>query len=46
MSMVVVVTPLTALMLDQKKFTDLGIITEFVGGAQDNEAAIAAVLQG
>jgi len=34
-------------MLDQKKkFTDLGIITEFVGGAQDDEAAIAAVLQG
>ena len=34
-------------MLDQKKkFTDLGIITEFVGGAQDDKAAIAAVLQG
>ena len=46
-SIVVVVTPLTALMLDQKKkFTDLGVITEYVGSAQDDEAAVAAVLQG
>ena len=48
-SIVVVVTPLTALMLDQKKkFTDLGVhvITEFVGSAQDDEAAVAAVFQG
>jgi len=31
-------------MLDQKKrFTDLG--TEFVGGAQDDEVAVTAVLQ-
>ena len=46
-SIAVVVTPLTTLMLDQKKkFTDLEIIAEFVGGAQDDKAAVAAVIQG
>lgn len=46
-TIVVVVTPLIALMIDQKeKFSETGISVEFVGEAQDNNAAIAAVLNG
>ena len=46
-SIVVVVTPLTALMLDQKeRFLRTVIRVEFVGSAQDNERAIEEVLNG
>ena len=46
-SIVVVVTPLTALMLDQKeRFSRTGLRVEFVGSAQDNERAIEEVLNG
>ena len=41
------ISPLTAIMMDQKaKFTPQGIVTEFVGEAQDNQAAVENVLQG
>ena len=46
-SIAVVVTPLTALMLDQKeKFSHTGLKVEFVGSMQDDESAITAVLNG
>lgn len=46
-TIVVVVTPLIALMMDQKdKLSKRGISVEFVGEAQDSDAAIAAVLNG
>ena len=42
-----VVTPLISLMLDQKnRFTLRGIKTEFVGGAQADEQAVEAVING
>ena len=43
----VIVTPLTALMLDQKeRFSRTGLRVEFVGSAQDNDAAIGEVISG
>ena len=46
-TIVVVVTPLIALMIDQKhKLSKRGIRVEFVGEAQDNDAAVWAVLNG
>ena len=46
-SIAVVVSPLISLMMDQKqKFTPTGISVEFVGEAQENEAATQAVLNG
>lgn len=46
-TIVVVVTPLISLMIDQQeKFSKKGISVEFVGEAQDSGAAIAAVLNG
>ena len=46
-SIVVCVTPLTAIMLDQKaKFTPRGLKAEFVGEAQDDPQSIKAVVEG
>ena len=46
-SIVIVLMPLISLMIDQKdKFVKKGIRAEFVGQAQGEEAAIAAVLKG
>ena len=46
-SIVMIISPLTALMLDQKeRFSCTGLRVEFIGSAQDNEAAIAEVLSG
>ena len=46
-SIVVVVTPLTSLMLNQmEKFTQKGITAEFVGKAQNDEQAVLSVLNG
>ena len=46
-SIVVCVTPLTAVMLDQKaKFTYRGLKAEFVREAQDNPGSIKAVVEG
>lgn len=46
-TIVVVITPLISLMIDQKdKFSRKGISSEFVGEAQEDEAAIAAVVKG
>ena len=46
-SIVVIVTPLIALMMDQKRrFQQKGVCVEFVGEAQNDESAIAAVLNG
>ena len=46
-SIVVVITPLIALMIDQKeKLSKKGLSVEFVGEAQDSDAAVAAVLNG
>ena len=46
-SILVVVTPLIALMMDQKeKLSKRGINVEFVGEAQDSDGAVAAVLSG
>ena len=46
-SIAVVITPLTALMLDQKeRFIRTGLTVEFVGSTQDNSDAIEAVLNG
>ena len=43
-SIVIVLTPLISLMIDQKDmFIKRGIRAEFVGQAQDDERAIAAV---
>ena len=40
-------TPLTALMFDQKKrFSSMGLSAEFVGSAQDDPVATTAVLNG
>lgn len=46
-SIVVVVSPLTALMVDQKqKFLLRGISVEFVGQCQSDEAAVLSVIKG
>lgn len=46
-SIVVVITPLIALMVDQKKnFSPTGVTVEFVGKAQDDNAAVKRVLKG
>lgn len=46
-SIVVCVSPLTSLMINQKsKFTRTGISTEFVGELQTDEHAVARVLKG
>ena len=46
-TIIVVITPLVSLMMDQKeKFTKRGITTEFVGEAQESDEAVAAVLSG
>ena len=46
-SIVVVITPLIVLMVDQKKnFVPTGLSVEFVGEAQDDDAAIRRVLKG
>ena len=46
-SIAVIVSPLISLMMDQKlNFSPTGISTEFVGEAQENEAATQAVLNG
>ena len=46
-SIVVVITPLISLMMDQKqKFQGKGISIEFVGEAQDNDSAVRAVISG
>ena len=40
-------TPLTALMFDQKKrFSSMGLSAEFVGSAQDDPVATTAILNG
>lgn len=42
-----IITPLIALMIDQKRsFQNKGITVEFVGDAQNDEKVIAAVLHG
>lgn len=46
-SITIVVTPLTALMMDQKqKFSHRSLSVEFVGEAQCDEGAITAVVNG
>ena len=46
-TIIIVITPLVSLMIDQReKFTKKGITTEFVGEAQENDDAVAAVLNG
>ena len=46
-SIAVVITPLTALMLDQnRRFSSMGINVEFVGSTQDDLTATMAVLNG
>jgi len=46
-SIAVVVTPLISLMIDQKeKFSQKGLRVEFVGEAQEDDDAIARVLNG
>ena len=46
-SIVVVITPLIALMVDQKKnFAPTGVSVEFVGKAQDDNTAVKRVLKG
>ncbi len=46
-SIVVCISPLTAIMIDQRaKFTLYGLTTEFLGEAQDDQSAIMNVLQG
>ena len=43
----VVITPLISLMIDQKdKFSKTGISTEFVGEAEEDDAAVVAVVMG
>jgi len=45
--MAVVVTPLTALVFDQKKrFSVMGLRVEFVGSAWDDPTATAVILNG
>ena len=47
MSIIVCISPLVSLMMDQKsKFVPLGINAEFVGECQTNKAAIDRVLKG
>ena len=46
-SIAVIITPLIALMIDQKRsFKHRGITVEFVGEAQDDENAAMSVLKG
>ena len=46
-SIVVVISPLISLMMDQKqKFQGKGISIEFVGEVQDNDSAVRAVISG
>jgi len=46
-TIVVVITPLISLMIDQReKFTRKGVSTEFVGEAQEDEVAVEAVIKG
>ena len=46
-TIVVVITPLISLMIDQKeKFTRKSKSTEFVGEAQEDEGAVVAVIKG
>ena len=46
-SIVTIVSPLTALMLDQKKrFSLKGLSVEYIGEAQKDENALSAVMQG
>ena len=46
-SIVVCISPLTVIMMDQKaKFTPRGITAEFVGESQDDPTAIKNVLRG
>ncbi len=46
-SIVVCISPLTSLMIDQKaKFTPKGVKAEFVGEAQNDRAAVENVLKG
>ena len=46
-TIVVVITPLISLMINQKdKFTKTGISVEFVGEAQEEDAAVTAVVAG
>ena len=46
-SIAVVITPLIALMVDQKKnFTPTGVSVEFVGEAQEDDAVVKKVLKG
>lgn len=46
-SIVVCISPLTALMMDQReKFKRRGIITEFIGESQTDQTAIKNVLNG
>ena len=41
------ISPLTAIMIDQKaKFSPKGIVTNFIGEAQDDPETIRNVLQG
>ena len=43
-SIVVVITPLIALMVDQKNFASTGVSVEFVGKAQGDNTAVKRVL--
>ena len=46
-SIVIILTPLISLMMNQKeKFVKRGIQAEFCGEAQDNKEAIGAVIKG
>ena len=46
-SIVVCVSPLTSLMMDQKKkFTRSGLVTVFVGEDQTNKGVISSILKG
>ena len=46
-SIVTIICPLTALMLDQKqRFSQKGLSVEYIGEAQNNDNAISAVIQG
>jgi len=46
-SIVIVITPLIALIVDQKRnFKRMGMSVEFVGKAQDDKEAIQSVLRG
>ncbi len=46
-SIVVCISPLTSLMMDQQaKFTPCGVVAEFVGEMQEDPSIIKSVLQG